>query len=349
MDLSVEKVATMWRGRFLAAGIDALDLDRIIARVGSWADWSAAWCETADTYEQLAQKALERGNLLTAGAFLQSASLLVHFARIGGDADGKLQRRQLSLYESAAPMLVPPATRVNIPSAVGDVPGYLRYPTNQDTSAIVVILPGLDSVKEQLSAWEPYFLERGVATLSLDGPGQGEMQDLPYREDEYTKSMASVAEYVRTLPRVDALRVVVMGVSVGGYLALKSYTAVKSVVGIRAIVEFGGPYSLDMAHCSPLVYDGFMRLVGATDRAEAERLLAGQSLADTLGGIDVPVLVAHGGKDDIVPLEDAYRIHREIGVNAELYIEPLAKHNMNDHHRISRPQVADWVRERVTA
>src|SRR2546430_13253170 len=41
-------------------------------------------------------------------------------------------------------------------------------------SSDLVLIPGLDSTKEEFFAWESAFLDRGMATLSLDGPGQGE-------------------------------------------------------------------------------------------------------------------------------------------------------------------------------
>ena len=41
-------------------------------------------------------------------------------------------------------------------------------------SPLVVLIPGLDSTKEEFFHWESVFLDRGMATLSLDGPGQGE-------------------------------------------------------------------------------------------------------------------------------------------------------------------------------
>ena len=54
--------------------------------------------------------------------------------------------------------------------------GYLRRPAarGDDPAPLVVLVPGLESTKEQFSTYEPFFLRRGVATLSVEGPGQGE-------------------------------------------------------------------------------------------------------------------------------------------------------------------------------
>ena len=48
----------------------------------------------------------------------------------------------------------------------------------------MIMIPGLDSAKEELRSTEELFLARGVATFSVDGPGQGEAEyDLAIRGD----------------------------------------------------------------------------------------------------------------------------------------------------------------------
>ena len=48
----------------------------------------------------------------------------------------------------------------------------------------IVLVPGLDSAKEDFRAVEQHFLDRGMAILSGDGPGQGEAEyDLAIRPD----------------------------------------------------------------------------------------------------------------------------------------------------------------------
>ena len=38
----------------------------------------------------------------------------------------------------------------------------------------MLFISGLDSAKEEHATFERFFLQRGLATLTLDGPGQGE-------------------------------------------------------------------------------------------------------------------------------------------------------------------------------
>ena len=60
-------------------------------------------------------------------------------------------------------------------------------------------LVGLDSVKEEMNSFEPLFHARGMATLTFDGPGQGESTALPI-EPAFEKAV-SVAKTL--LPRVE--------------------------------------------------------------------------------------------------------------------------------------------------
>jgi hypothetical protein len=68
-------------------------------------------------------------------------------------------------------LLDPLAERLEIPFEGTTMVGNLRGPRD---APLVVLLPGLDSTKEEFFEWENVFLRRGLATLSLDGPGQGE-------------------------------------------------------------------------------------------------------------------------------------------------------------------------------
>ena len=44
----------------------------------------------------------------------------------------------------------------------------------------MIMIPGLDSVKEELQATAEYLLSRGLAVIAIDGPGQGESEyELP--------------------------------------------------------------------------------------------------------------------------------------------------------------------------
>ena len=67
------------------------------------------------------------------------------------------------------------------------------------------MVPGLDSTKEELQATAEYFLARGLATIAVDGPGQGEAEyDLPI-EPAYEKVSTAIIDYLATRDDVNSM------------------------------------------------------------------------------------------------------------------------------------------------
>src|SRR5207237_5715381 len=116
-----------------------------------------------------------------------------------------------------------PGEHVAIPYEGGaTMYGVLRKPLNTPQPPVVILVPGLDSVKEELHNYGDDFLRRGMAVLAIDGPGQGEMEfEFPMRHD-YEVPVKYAINYLERRPDVDANRVGLMGVILGGYYALRA-------------------------------------------------------------------------------------------------------------------------------
>lgn len=348
-DDRVAVVVGNWFPRFLANGLDYLDVRRTLDAVRSWDDWADAWAATADRYEALAVQAEASGHDLTAAQHLRRAALTLQFAQFVLNDDptrrATLHRRQCELYARAAGRLQPPAHRVEMPTEVGSIPGYLREPLPGPAAGVVLLVPGLESTKEQFSTLEPYLLERGLATLSLEGPGQGEMRyRRAFRDEDYATALSGVSAFVQDhAPAAHA--VALLGTSFGGYLALRHAAEVANLV---AAVDIAGPFDLrwfdDM---QPVLQEGFMHLLDVGDRDHARSVLDRISLDRVLAELHLPVLVVHGGRDPVIPVEHAYRIAAGLGPRATVHIEPEGNHSCNNLHTIVRPFVADWLRVRI--
>src|SRR5206468_2123736 len=118
--------------------------------------------------------------------------------------------------------------------------GILRKPHGIARPAVVVVCVGLDSTKEELDVYENIFLERGMATLVFDGPGQGEAEyDIPIRGD-FEAPVRAVIDYIESREDLDRNRVGIMGVSLGGYYSARAAAFEKR---IQACISLSGPYS----------------------------------------------------------------------------------------------------------
>ncbi len=351
----VEAVVANWFPRFLANGLDYLDVRRILDRVDDWDDWAPAWTARADDYAALGEQALAAGHRVTAAEHLRRAALTLQFAQfvLTDDPAARLalQRRMVALYATAAPLLDPPATRVVVPyesgHVGGQVVGYLRVPP-AGGDGLVVLVPGLESTKEQFSTYEPFFLRRGIATLSVEGPGQGEGGwDVPFRSATYADAMRAVAAYVADGTVAGAAsRVVVLGTSFGGYLALRYADLFAGVVGV---VDIAGPYDLArLDELQPVTQEGFVAFVGAHDIEQAQAVLADVTLDGVVGPDGPPVLVLHGEQDTIIDPAHAHRIAATLGPRVELRLEPAGGHSCQNLAPVVRPYVADWVADRLS-
>jgi dipeptidyl aminopeptidase/acylaminoacyl peptidase len=257
-----------------------------------------------------------------------------------------IHRRQMALYRRAAPLLTPPALRVSMAFEDTPVPGYLRRPVGVDHPPLVILIPGLESTKEQFSTFEPYFLARGLATLALEGPGQGEMwYDRGFDDGDYQRAFGAVLEFAGSLPDLDLSRLALVGTSFGGYLCLKCAPMVDNLAGV---VEMAGPYDLSgFDALQPVLQDGFAHLTRSPDPGTARQRLADVSLAGALQSFAAPVLVLHGGRDTVIPPVEADRIAADLGDRADVWFEPEGNHACNNMFSVVRPGVADWVADRL--
>src|SRR5262249_61543857 len=118
-------------------------------------------------------------------------------------------------------------------AGTGAKPGGIGRPP------VLVFACGLDSCKEETDAYEQPFLARGIATLAFDGPGQGEGEyDFAIRGD-YEVAVKAVIDYVETRRDLDAARVGIAGISLGGDYAPRAAAHDKR---IKACPALGGAH-----------------------------------------------------------------------------------------------------------
>src|SRR5580693_3881585 len=297
-----------WAPRFVSNGTDYPDFQATLGRITRWDDWCREWGRTAEGYERLAGQAEADGHPVTAGGAWRRAALCWHWGKFVFTEHPDEQRaahdRTVTCYLRGAGTLNPPAERVEIPYAGTALAGYLRVPAAGRPPAVVVMVPGLDSVKEELQATADYFLQRGLATLAIDGPGQGETEYRLPIEPAYERVAAAVADFLDGRDDVDPGRMGLMGVSLGGYYAARCAAYEPR---LRAAVALAGPYRFDLDWDTrpPQSRATFQQRSGASSPQEARRLAAALTLEQAAAKITIPLLVVHGRLDRMVLPEQA--------------------------------------------
>jgi dipeptidyl aminopeptidase/acylaminoacyl peptidase len=255
--------------------------------------------------------------------------------------------RAVRCLDDALPHLARPGRRVEMPFEGARLVGILRCPDGPGPHPTVVLLPGLDSTKEELRSTEETFLDRGLATFSVDGPGQGEAEyDLPIRGD-WTAPAETILAALESLPEVDADRVAVWGVSLGGYYAPRVAAALGDRV--RACVSLAGPY--DFGDC----WDGLPELTrhtfqvrsGAADDDEAHRIASTLTLDGVAEKVTAPLLIVFGRKDRLIPWQHAERLQATAGGEVELLMLEDGNHGCANVAPWHRPYTADWLAARL--
>jgi dipeptidyl aminopeptidase/acylaminoacyl peptidase len=345
-DRRVAMAVDHWSARFTANGVDPADFARVTAGIASWDGWCAAWCAAAAEHEDLGREALADGRHRSAGGHLAQAAVYYHFAKFLFVQDLAQMRaahgHAVRCLSDALPHLDPPGERVEIPFAGASLAAVLRRPPGPGPHPAVVLIPGLDSAKEEFRAAEQPFLDRGLATLAVDGPGQGEAEyDLPIRPD-WEEPGAAILDALAALPGVDGGRLGVWGVSLGGYYAPRLASGDSRV---RAAIALSGAFSFGEAwdELPELTREAFLVRSGSATGAQARQRAGELTLAGRAGRITAPLLVVAGRRDRIIAWQQAARLADEAAGPAELLLLADGGHGCANVSYRHRPYGADWM------
>jgi 2,6-dihydroxypseudooxynicotine hydrolase len=342
--------AANWISRFCVNGVAVSDFNDVLASLASWDDWCRAWCERASVHEELGRVALAEGRLVSAGEHLSRAAVTYHFAKYLFVQDmaqlRAAHRRAVECLDLALPHLDPPGERVLIPYEGKHLAGVLRLPKGSERPPIVLMTMGLDSTKEELDTFETTFLRRGMAILAFDGPGQGEAEyDFPIRAD-YESVVGQAIEWLKTRGDIDATRIGIWGISLGGYYAPRTVAFEKR---IRAAIANCGPYNFgalwdklpDLTRAAYVT-----RSHSASDEAGRRHALQ-LSLEGVASRIECPLFVIAGGLDRLCPPEDARRLAAEAGGPVELLLVEDGNHVAHNRFYKYRGKSADWMAKQL--
>jgi pimeloyl-ACP methyl ester carboxylesterase len=344
-DARVRAAVEHWGPRFVQAGVDVNDFARTTGRVERWEDWLDAWSETAEMHAALARDAEASGRTRTAGEAWQRAAVCFHFGRFVWVLDAERARvagdRAVAALREAHRLLDPTAERIETAGAIAN----LRRPDGARRPPLALLIPGLDSTKEEFFLLENLFLARGMATLALDGPGQGEGgYSLPMRHD-YEVAVTEILDTVAARDDLDLDRVGALGVSLGGYFAPR---AAAFEPRLRAVAAISGPF------CFGELWDGlpeltretFVHKSGAADAEDGRRRAMALDLDGVLDDLAAPALFVTGKLDRLIPWESTRR-QAEAAPRGEFVLFEDGNHVCANVPYKARPLVADWLAEQL--
>ena len=353
-DAKVQSAIAHWAPRFVSNGVALTDFEEVTAGLERWEDWCRAWSARAALHEEIGRKALAEGYKLSAGEHLTRAAVCYHFSKFVFVVDYEqmksAHRRAVECRNLALPLLSPPGERVAIPYEGKQLYGNLRRPAGVQEGMrpsvarppVVVMCMGLDSTKEEMDTNESVFLARGMTTLAFDGPGQGEGEyDFAIRGD-YEAVVRAVVDFLGQRGDVDAGRVGLWGVSLGGYYAPRAAAFEKRV---KACIALSGPFDWVgyFDRLPELTRHTFRVRARCKTEAEARKHAATLSLKDVAKNITCPLFVVAGKQDGIVPWQEGEKLAAAAsGPVVRCFVED-GNHVVNNRIYRYRSQSADWM------
>lgn len=335
---------------WIEQGMGLQDYRRTMARVRSVAMLPKAWARTAESLERDAAAAEAGGHGETALEFSHRAAFC-YAKSFWASKDPAVHRRLQACFDRALSLSKGSARRVQLEFEGSTVYGVLHLPLDAvGPVPCVIFIPGMDMVKEEYpNLRDNRFSRRGLACLSLDGPGQGEtwLQGLMVTADNYAAVGSAAIDLLEAEDAVDASRVGVFGVSMGSYWAPTVAAADKRVKACAAAMGCFLQKQTIFDVAPPSFRSNMMLMTGVTDDDAFDRLAAEMTLERYADQIACPTLLAHGEFDQLCPLDDARALFGMLQCPKELWIFENEFHGLGRMRGEMFSLVADWLRDRL--
>jgi dipeptidyl aminopeptidase/acylaminoacyl peptidase len=351
-DPQVDLIFSHFIPRYEATGVDPNDLRRLMATVECWDEWCKRWSEFGAMHEKLAAEAAQAGRHITAAEANVRASIYYHYAKhLFADRPDEFRQAHdamLRAYTAGATALPVPAERVMFPYKGVALAAWLRKPRNVERPPVAVVLPGLDACKEELHHWAAAFVERGVAVLTLDGPGQGETSFHLPTTHEWGPVLGAVIDVLAKRKDVDGARVGVVGQSLG---AIYAPLAAAGEPRLKACIANCGPFDWgEVLPKMPKVSQEVFRVRShAKSMTEAHELAKKITLKDAAHRIRCPLLVLFGAGDRLIAPEEGRRLADAASGPTDYVVYPEGNHVCFNISYKFRPLTADWMAEKLAA
>jgi alpha-beta hydrolase superfamily lysophospholipase len=361
------------------------EIDRICARLnareGEPDAWSEEWCAMAGRLETIADEAAAEGRHHTAGNYyLRAGNYYYTGERFVPPGERKLAvyRKALRCYRAGLQRRHPNIEFVEVPyegsvrdrgtggspapPSAATLPAYfMKAPRAAGRAPTVVLFDGMDNCKEMSVLFAGLeFASRGIHTLAIDGPGQGEALRLRklYARHDYEVSGTAAYEYVAGRADVDAQKVTIMGYSFGGYYAPRAaafeprYAACVCLGALHWDVHAWQAQMRGRAQSAPKEIAQsnfqFQWILGVNDADTAIERARQFSLKDVAAKITCPVLITHGINDRMVPVEAAYELYAALATprkTLKIFTpdEGGAEHCQVDNRQAGIDYIADWI------
>ncbi|MFL6929727.1 MAG: alpha/beta hydrolase family protein [Xanthobacteraceae bacterium] len=327
--------------------------------------WKEEWAAMGDKVAAIADAAAGERREITAGNnYMRAGNYYYSAERFIPPGVDKMAMydKALRCYRAALKRLYPNVEPVDVPYEGQSLAAYfMKAPGVTGRAPTVVLFDGMDNCKEMSVIFAGIeFAKRGMHTLAIDGPGQGETQRLRqiHSRPDYEVPGTAAYEYVASRGDVDANRVAVMGYSFGGYQAPrvaafeKRYAACVALGAMHWDLHgWQADVKARLAKDAKTSFTSnfqFRWVIGAPDNETALEWAKRFTLEGAAERIECAFLVVHGENDRIVPVAEAKTLYKRVGSNRKhikifTAEEGGAEHCQVDHRQQGIDYIGDWL------
>ncbi len=318
--------------------------------------WVTEWTRVAERNEKEADKLVAEGRKVSAAEYYQRAS---GFYRDACWPQPVTDARMLPTYkkmretfEKVAKMGRAPYEKVTINYEGTMLEGYFRKPGGAAGKKfpVVIAFQGADTMAEN-TIMNGAYIARGMAYLAVDFPGQGgalRLHDLHLPPDTGRIAKAMI-DYLETRADVDAKRIGMQGISMGGYGVPRAASEEKR---LKAVMMSSGSYDLgrDLFDYLPSIQERVRWIIGAKDLADARKKLADYTLDGRAKNIECAMLVGYSKDDRIMDPAGALKLY-QAAVNSKREMVEGTGHtqasNAGGPRGMRPPALPDWAAKQL--
>ena len=332
------------------------DIKAVRASIKKVVEITREMTRIGDKREAMARAAAAEGHLITARQNYFTAAAYYTMAQGPIHEDGNavnlaLSAKKNACYDKFIQYAGHRIEKVEVPFEATSLPGYLHFPPGTSGRVpCVVFLGGMDNFKEMLvTSPSDKFLERGIAVLTFDGPGQNEARisrNIVCTEDNFISAGKSAMDLLLARSDIDPDRIGITGISMGSFWLTQIVAhdhRYKAAAGFYICHEPGQATLLNVA--IPVFKDRYMWMAGYHDEDAFDEFAKKLTLEGLGAKITCPYLSVAGGDDDLSPIEHTYKLHDEIKSPNTLVVYRGELHGVTDNMDV-RAFIADWMKDR---
>ena len=338
------------------------DFAAIRERVKKYADISPAFETAAKRREAKAKAAEDAGETVTARQNYFIAAVQYAASQCPYDENNEknlaLNQRKRECYLNYARYADHKVEAAWIPFQGKALPGWLHLPPGYSGGRIpaVVAIPGMDGFKEAgVAMYGDRWLSRGIAVLSIEGPGQYEsaVHNIHVSMENWSEAATAIMNWMIARPEIDAQRIGVTGQSFGSFFATVSASVeprYRACAVTATCLEPG--FHTIFEEASPTFKQRFMYMSGFTDEQAFNLFRKTLTWEGHAENIKVPYLCVAGESDELSPLAHTERLLKTLQCPKQLVVYQDSRHSVGNVPAASLGPtpvvlVADWMNARL--